>query len=137
MEINFRPHHFLCTLCFQGKGYSPTFVANYEKIAAQLKQDPHTPIHVVDHTDSICQPCPHQRGTQCATQAKISGLDQAHSAALEVQPGDTLSWEEAQQRIAVKLTLEKFHTICATCNWKSLGICEQVLTAHLETYPTK
>lgn len=131
MQINFRPHHFLCTLCFQGKGYSPTFITNYEKIAAQLHQDPAAKISVVDHTDSICEPCPHRQGRYCATQEKISGLDQAHSTALNIKPGDILSWEEAKQRIATQLTLEKFHTICATCNWKSLGICQQVLTLHL------
>lgn len=135
MSVDFRPHHFLCTLCFQGKGYSPVFIANYEKIARQLKKDPSTPIKVVDHTDAVCQPCPHRQGTQCATQEKISKLDQAHAAALEIQSGDVLSWEQAQQRMAEKLTLEKFHSICATCNWKPLGLCESVLTTYLSKYP--
>lgn len=131
MNINFRPHHFLCTLCFQGKGYSPTFVANYENIAAQLKENPDSEISVVDRTDSICAPCPHRQGAQCATQDKISGLDQAHGDVLKIQPGEVLTWTAAKQRISAKLTLPEFHRICATCSWKSLGVCEQVLTDYL------
>ncbi len=132
MDIRFRPHHFLCTLCFQGKGYSPAFVVNYEKIVEQLQKNPAIPIHVVDRTDSICDPCPNRQGAHCATQEKITRLDRAHSLALDIQPGNTFSWEEAKQRIATKLTLEKFHEICATCSWKDLGICEQVISEHLQ-----
>ena len=35
--LKFRPHHFLCTLGFQGKGYSPGFVANFQAIADRLR----------------------------------------------------------------------------------------------------
>ncbi len=128
MKIKFRPHHFLCTLCFQGKGYSPAFITNYEKIVDQLQKKPSTKIRVVNYTDAICAPCPHRQGAHCATQEKITHLDQLHSFVLDIQPGDEFSWEEAKQRIATKLTLEKFHHICAGCSWKNLGICEQVLT---------
>ena len=27
--LQFRPHHFLCAFCFQGKGYSPEFIENF------------------------------------------------------------------------------------------------------------
>jgi uncharacterized protein len=132
--IRFRPHHFLCTLGFQGKGYSSAFVANYVEITQQLQLNPATPIQVVNQTDSICDPCPHKQGELCETQAKISQLDQAHAAALNIQPGDILTWAEAKQLIAAKISLEKFHTICATCNWKSLGVCEQALNDHIESF---
>lgn len=135
MDINFRPHHFLCTLCFQGKGYSLAFVANYESIAAHIKEDPASPIKVVNRTDSICDPCPHKQGALCDAQEKIATLDAAHSAALDIRPGDVLTWTEAQQRIADKLTLAKFHTICATCHWKALGLCEKTLINHLSKHP--
>ncbi|MBS0351742.1 MAG: DUF1284 domain-containing protein [Proteobacteria bacterium] len=130
MEINFRPHHFLCTFCFQGKGYSPDFVANYQNIVTRIQQDPETKIKVVDHTDSVCTPCPHRQGLGCASQEKVTGLDEAHSQVLELKPNDVLTWQEAKLRIITKLTLEKFHHICATCSWKPLGVCEQVLTDH-------
>lgn len=130
-RIDFRPHHFLCALCFQGKGYSPAFVANYEKISAHLR-DPATQINVVNHTDSICAPCPHKNLKLCATEEKVQELDANHAAILGIKAGDTLNWLQAKERIAENLTLEKFHKICATCSWKSLGICEQVITDFLE-----
>ncbi len=129
MEINFRPHHFLCTLCFQGKGYSPTFVANYEQIVTQLNQESQTPIHVVNRTDSICNACPQKQDALCTTEAKVQQLDNAHAEALGIAAGDILNWKQAKERIAQRIDLKTFHKICATCSWKELGICETVVTA--------
>jgi len=51
--LTFRPHHFMCTLGFQGMGYSPAFVTNYKDIAATLKANPRTDIKVSFSLDSI------------------------------------------------------------------------------------
>lgn len=130
MAIQFRPHHFLCALCFQGNGYSPEFVKNFSGIMQQLNSPVgnQTTIEVVAETDSICSPCPSRRGTLCTQQAKISNLDQAHAKILNLSPGDKITWEQAKNRIADSMTLEKFHAACAPCEWKKLGICENVLT---------
>lgn len=129
-KINFRPHHFLCTLCFQGKGYSPDFIRNYKSIVKNLVDD--TPIQVTEYTDSICAPCPHKRELQCASQAKIDILDKNHAKTLQLKTDEILSWGEAKQRIKDNLTLEKFHEICKTCSWKEYGLCEKVLTEFLD-----
>ncbi len=128
--IKFRPHHFLCTLCFQGKGYSPSFVENYQAISARLKAPTgdQEVIHITAQSDSICAPCPHNQGKQCTTEEKIATLDHNHAEALDVKVGEKISWGAAKQKIAENISLEKFHTICAPCQWKPLGICEQVLT---------
>jgi hypothetical protein len=129
--IRFRPHHFLCTFCFQGKGYSSTFVRNYQRLVDKL-HDPEGDqviVEVVTETDDICTPCPHKRDALCATQDKIAQLDHAHAAALHLKPGDRLTWGEAKQRIQRYMTLEVFHTACAGCEWKKLGICEAKITA--------
>ncbi len=134
MTIQFRPHHFLCTLCYTGKGYSASFIRNYDKIAAQLNADggENTPIEVVSHTDSICKPCPHKRDLNCESQALIADLDAKHAEALGLQAGEVLTWGEAKQRIAEHMTLEKFEHTCETCSWKKFGICEKILTKFLE-----
>lgn len=129
-KINFRPHHFLCTLCFQGKGYSPDFIRNYKSIVKNLADD--TPIQVTEYTDSICAPCPHKRELKCASQIKIEILDKNHAEALPLKINETLTWREAKQRIKNNMTLEKFHQICATCSWKEYGLCEKVLTEFLD-----
>jgi hypothetical protein len=132
--MQFRPHHFLCTLCYTGKGYSPAFVRNYNKIAQHLNAEggEKTPIEVVPHTDSICHPCPHKRDLACESQAVIADLDAKHADALGLQAGDILTWEQAKQRIAERMTLEKFEHTCATCSWKKFGICEEILTKFLD-----
>lgn len=130
-KIRFRPHHFLCTVGFEGKGYSEEFVANYTRIAQDLRDSPSgddTEITVaVESTDSICHPCPNKRGNVCETEAKIRTLDSAHAEILELKSGDVLTWGEAKNRIRAKMTLEKFHTACAPCSWKRAGICERAL----------
>lgn len=129
MAIQFRPHHFLCALCFQGKGYSSPFIENFSDIMQQLNNTPDTVIEVVAETDSICSPCPHRRQTQCTEQEKISRLDHAHADILQLSAGDKITWEEAKKHIHKKMTLEKFHEACVSCEWKKLGICEEVLKA--------
>jgi uncharacterized protein len=133
MAIFFRPHHFLCALCFEGKGYSPAFVANFSRILQQLRDEPDASIQVTSHTDSICAPCPHRSGLTCANEAKINRLDQAHAAALQVEAETVLTWQEAKDRIKKYINLETFHRICLDCEWKSLGICERVLTDFLSS----
>ncbi len=131
MEICFRPHHFLCALCFEGKGYSPTFIANFENIMTRLNSSvgDDVKIKVVAHTDSICHPCPNRNEKKCSSEEKILVLDNAHAAALKIKVGDIITWGEAKKLIAENIDLNKFHEICASCNWKELGICEKYITA--------
>lgn len=130
MTIHFRPHHFLCAFCFKGKGYSPEFIANFSEIMKQLNspEGDATIIQVVEHTDSICSPCPHKRDLSCTSHEKILKLDKAHAEVLKIFPGEKISWGEAKKRIQNDLTLDQFHQMCAPCNWKELGICEDVIT---------
>lgn len=127
--LYFRPHHFLCAIGFQGMGYSPKFVKNFKKIMDRLTglDGDSQMIEVVSHTDIICSPCPRRRGKSCLDQSKISILDQAHKDALGLNDGDCLTWGEAKSRIASRVSLETFHNICASCQWKSLGVCEKAL----------
>ncbi len=126
--VAFRPHHFLCALNFQGAGYSPHFVENFSAILASLEQDSALILSVTAETDAICAPCPHNlKNSLCRKQSKITQLDQAHQQALSFNPGDVISWGDAKAHIKQTLTLEMFHTICAGCEWKSLGLCENHL----------
>lgn len=86
-----------------------------------------TQIQVTNHTDSICSPCPHRTDKTCTSQKKIDRLDDAHAKALAIQTDDVLTWSEAKSRIAEKISLDIFHQICAGCEWKKYGMCEEVL----------
>ncbi|WP_284165582.1 DUF1284 domain-containing protein [Frigidibacter sp. SD6-1] len=99
--IRYRPHHFLCSLGFQGKGYSEGFTANMTAIVMgrlRATGGDATVIEVTGATDDICAPCPKRRGQLCTNQDKIKTLDRAHAAALRLEPHETLTWGEAKGR---------------------------------------
>jgi uncharacterized protein len=127
MTIQFRPHHFLCAFCFEGKGYSPAFVSNFQRIMDKLQHAGDTEIQITSHTDSICAPCPHRQGKSCDSEAHIQELDAKHREALQLENTPSISWANARERIKENISLDVFHRICASCEWKSLGICEQKL----------
>ncbi|MBN9412824.1 MAG: DUF1284 domain-containing protein [Candidatus Paracaedimonas acanthamoebae] len=126
--LNFRPHHFLCTIGFVGEGYSPNFVKNYAKIVNKLEEDENTSIRVHFGTDSICAACPGKLARDlCMSQKKIDPLDDAHAKILELKNGEILTWKQAKGRLIKKMTFKAFHQACKRCNWKKLGVCETAL----------
>jgi hypothetical protein len=54
MPIRLRPHHLLCLLTYVGKGYHPTFTANFDDIAKRLSKG--AKILIVSGPDDICAP---------------------------------------------------------------------------------
>lgn len=127
--IYFRPHHFLCTLGFRGKGYSDAFVRNFSRIVQQLRspEGASEKITVIFETDHICKPCPNRRSKLCVEQEKIEKLDQAHAHSLNLKEGDVLTWQEAKERINQRIDEETFDQICSGCSWKDLGFCREAL----------
>lgn len=125
--ISLRSHHFLCLLGFQGKGYSPKFVRNFQKVFDHTQKSEDISFQVVQGADRICAPCPNRRSRGCTQEEKIQQLDRNHSEALELKEGEVLSWKDAKKRIASRLTLQRFHQICSGCEWKKLGYCETAL----------
>lgn len=127
MKISFRPHHFLCTLGFQGKGYSPAFVKHYTCLVEAIHDNEDLEIEVVAKGDSICGACPHQREEICKEESKVKRIDGYHSQILGIVPGDVLSWREAKQLIKDNMTIAAFNTACKGCEWQQLGMCEAAL----------
>jgi len=127
--IRFRPHHFLCALGFQGKGYSGSFTANMAGIVDRLRgpDGGDVPLQVTHQADAICAPCPHKRGIGCAKEAKITALDRRHASALGLADGDYLTWDDAQARIRARVAPGDLQRLCAGCAWLDLGLCEGAL----------
>ena len=128
--VRYRPHHFLCSLGFEGKGYSEAFTANMTAIVMgrlRAAGGDATLIEVTPATDDICAPCPKRRGPDCATQDKIATLDAAHAAALDLQPGLRLTWGQAQARIRASVPPGSLKTLCKGCEWEPYGMCERAL----------
>ncbi|MBN2759138.1 MAG: DUF1284 domain-containing protein [Rhodobacteraceae bacterium] len=127
--IRFRPHHFLCALGFQGKGYSDKFTANMAEIVDRLRGPggENVMLHVTHQADAICGPCPHKRGVGCVKDTQITGLDNRHATILGLSDGECLTWNEAQARIRAQVMPGDLTSLCAGCAWLDLGLCEDAL----------
>lgn len=130
--VRYRPHHLLCSLGFQGKGYSPGFVANMTAIVDGRLRAPGgdaVVIEITGGTDDICGPCPRRRGTLCEAQDQIATIDARHARALGLFAGTRLSWGEARRRMLKRVPPGALTELCAGCQWLELGLCERALTA--------
>lgn len=128
--LRYRPHHFLCSLGFEGKGYSEGFTANMTAIVMgrlRAAEGDAVMIQVTGAADDICAPCPKRRGRLCSSQDKIKTLDRAHAAALGLSPHETLTWGAAKARIRAHVPPGSLKTLCAGCEWEALGLCEAAL----------
>ena len=131
-KIVYRPHHFLCSIGFQGKGYSLEFTDNMASIVEgrlRAKDGDEQIIQVTGDTDDICAPCPKRRGNLCESQDKIAALDARHARALGLFVGSSLSWGEAKRRIVKWVPPGSLAQLCAGCQWLEYGICETALSA--------
>lgn len=130
MKIKFRPHHFLCALSFEGKGYNGKFVKNFTQIVKNLRGENGDDIIIqvtkgVD--DNVCSVCPKNIDKLCVQHEITTPLDDAHSAILQIETGEELTWGEAKQRIKKYMTIENHHKACAKCEWLKYGMCESKL----------
>ena len=126
--VRLRPHHVLCAIGWQGRGYSPDFTRNMNRIVqGRLRADPTTEVVFTAGADAICGPCPSRRGTGCAAQDRIDALDRRHAEALGIAPGARMGWAEAQSRAVSRLVPDDLDRICAGCQWLELGLCKDAL----------
>ncbi len=126
--VSLRPHHVLCAIGWQGRGYSPEFTDNMNDIVlGRLRADPGTTVRFTWEADAICGPCPSRRGEGCVSAARIWGLDSRHADALDVTAGDEMSWAQAQGRAVSRLRPKDLDYLCHDCRWLALGLCQAAL----------
>ena len=118
-------------------GYSQSFVQNFSNIAEILSQNPKNKIKVTYRLDDICKPCPNHEGSLCQSEKKINELDKRHSFILGLYESQIVTWEEAKERIAQRMTLDKFKEACLGCPWQKFGVCEEALHKNLHEYSRK
>lgn len=125
--VSLRPHHVMCAIGWQGRGYSAAFTDNMNAVVMdRLRADHHTRVVFTGGADAICGPCPSRRGTGCRVDARIGALDARHGAALGIAPGDEMTWAEAEAR-AARLQPGDLQTLCAGCRWLELDLCAPAL----------
>lgn len=134
--IRLRPHHVLCSIGFQGRGYSHGFVENMSAIVDGILRAPNGDATLVDLTrdaDELCGPCPRRTGSSCTCGDNIARLDARHAAALGITPGTRLSWGELRERAKASVVPDDLDWLCEGCQWLSLGLCKNALRALSET----
>lgn len=124
--LRLRPHHLLCNLCFQGKGYNEGFVQNFESIHATLKR-PGTIIKTVACCDDICAKCPNKLDNLCRYEHDVIKIDNAYLAILQLKIDQTITLKHLKTKIKKLLTMHDFHNTCKKCSWYSLNICAPVI----------
>ena len=121
MEIlNMRPHHLLCTRAFKGKGYSPAFVENMQRVINRLKAG--CDITLITGIDAICDLCPERIGNHCCSEAKVTGFDEAVLSQLGLERKN-YAYAEVDRILESRLTEPVYECICRGCEWKQTGIC--------------
>ena len=130
LPINYRPHHFLCSIGWKGMGYSTAFSKNMDMIVNEVLKSPNgdeSLLKVVKYTDDLCVPCPHRRNNLCSKQKSIETLDNAHSKKLNLSPGDIISWGDEKKRIVKNIQPNDLDKICQGCQWLEYGVCKDSL----------
>ena len=114
-----RPHHALCALFFEGKGYSQAFVENMTAFVA----DPQQILQITTGCDVLCQACPHNVNDQCEDEAKVSLFDQriVNLAGVLFQDSHPTSLNALCQN-AYEEILQQGHLaeVCGECEWARL-----------------
>jgi len=123
----------LCSLGFQGLGYSRAFVENMRSIVEAM-QSASAELLLLDGPDSICAACPHLGGNRCGktddSEAAIRRADRFVLAAVGMKPGERASAADVFERIAARVSTDDAHSsVCADCEWREHGVCREGLAA--------
>jgi uncharacterized protein len=129
VTIRLRPHHLLCMLTFAGKGYSPDFIANFDRITAQIASGNQT-IELTFAPDDICAPLLADASYHCRN-TSISERDSLAAEALTellqepVQPGTSLTLTTSTlDRMRHAFHSGSIRKACHGCQWSPL--CDSI-----------
>ena len=136
--IPVRAHTALCMQGFVGRGYSPSFVAEMQRVVNSLRCE--ADIELIVAPDQLCGACPHGETNQCRlherdNEAHIVAQDQAVLRALKLQPNSSLSWPALVARVRQNIGPEDLDHLCGDCPWLPMGMCREALTKIRETDP--
>jgi len=124
VTVNLRPHHLLCILTYVGKGYSPAFVANYDRIAERISGG--EDIRLVAGPDDICAPLldgadPHCHGESVSMRDASAAESLSKAVGHPLRTGETVRLGAlALARLRSAYANGQFIGACAGCSWTSL-----------------
>ncbi|WP_434286704.1 DUF1284 domain-containing protein [Celeribacter sp. SCSIO 80788] len=126
--IHLRPHHLLCLLTYVGKGYSPAFVAGYDRIVTRLNAGEE--VEIVEGPDDICAPIAcdlheHCHGSSVISRDALAARDVGRVLEQGISPGAKLVLgPERLATLRAAFAQGDVRTACRGCEWSDL--CTQV-----------
>jgi hypothetical protein len=124
MTVRLRAHHLLCLLTYVGKGYSPAFTANYDKVAERLAGGEE--VLIVSGPDDICvplldEPEPHCLGESAAGRDHLAARDVGELLRRPIVAGARFSLDAARLA-AMRQAFSEGRTreACRGCEWSDL-----------------
>ncbi len=128
MTVTLRPHHLLCLLTYVGKGYSPAFVENYDRIIARLGAGEE--IAMTEGPDDICAPiacdlAEHCHGASVISRDACAARDVGRVLGMTIASGTRLTLT-ADRRATLRAAFASgdIRSACTGCNWSEL--CSKV-----------
>lgn len=121
----FRVHHILCTVLYQGEGYSGAFCENMTEKVRELKANPKEPLVLVTDPDMICAHCPNLTPEDTCLDDKnhVKTKDQELLGWFGLKENQTYSYDELLRCATEKLDNERFLKSCGRCQWYQQGLC--------------
>ncbi len=132
MTVRLRAHHLLCMLTYVGKGYTPGFTVNYDRVAARLNAG--EDIEIVSGPDDICAPLLADPDAHCFSQSVVIRdqkalvsiahlLDGAVTVHTHVTPDESF-----MKKLRSGFRDGTVRSACAGCEWANL--CNDVAASN-------
>lgn len=131
-----RAHHLMCVTTYQGKGYSPEFVANMNRVWHALRSGEQPVVAVHAQADPLCMSCPNLQDasvpTSCQFQRSIEARDRRLIQAMGWVEGQTVELAPVMEQILANHA-ELLGHVCQGCDW--MAICGEQRFTWLEEHP--
>jgi hypothetical protein len=124
VTIRLRAHHLLCLLTYVGKGYSPAFTANYDRVAERLSRG--EDVLLVSGPDDVCAPLldgpePHCLNESVVERDRLAAQDVEELLARPIQVGTRLDLDTAMlARMRQAFSAGLVRRACGGCEWNEL-----------------
>ena len=116
--LKLRPHHLLCLILFEPKGYDKSYIDFMKKLIEQLCANPETEILLTDGLCITCDYCPHNDGGKCLKEAKVQVIVANILEFTGLEIGAVMRWEELRETAMDKIIRAgKFYEACGTCSY--------------------
>jgi len=133
VTIRLRPHHLLCMLTFAGKGYSPEFIANFERIIDRIASGNQT-VEITFAPDDICAPlladasC-HCRNTSVSTRDTLAAESLGQLLQQPIETGTHLTLTAATlDRMRHAFQQGTIRKACKGCQW--VPLCDGIAASN-------